>query len=72
MKILAQGINGISNFLHPDYVSAAPSPSFKLNLFDDVFTAGDLAFIYSMIVLAVGVLLVFYILYHNKHPKIKK
>ena len=42
MEIIAQAAFGISKFLHPDYVSAAPTTEhFKINLFDGKFSYGE-------------------------------
>lgn len=44
MEIIAQAAIGLSRFLHPDYVSAVynPSQSLTIDLFDGIFTRGEL------------------------------
>lgn len=53
MEVIAQAAIGVSGFLHPDYVSAGPSVSLKIDFSDGIFSQGEIFLTTGLVILAI-------------------
>ncbi|MFW9820654.1 MAG: hypothetical protein ACFFE5_13675 [Candidatus Thorarchaeota archaeon] len=65
MDIIAQATLGASQFLHPDYVSAANNPryNYRIDFTDGIFSAGEIYLVtFSLVgIIILGVLIAHFI-----------
>jgi len=74
MEIIAQAAEGLSGFLHPDYISAANTwNSLKIDFFDGFFTRGELLLsIFSIAgAIIVGILIAYFLSLRRKRTQIQ-